>query len=161
MHLSFEKTQIYFFGGVILLSALIVIIFGMQQKAVSSCTNSSVALGEATFTVTIADTPASLERGLSGSAMLPNESGMLFMFDKPARYEFWMKEMNFPLDIIWIGENWNVVGIVASATPESFPETFVSPTSTRYVLEVNSGVAETLGLQIGSPVRFLFCPDKK
>jgi uncharacterized membrane protein (UPF0127 family) len=55
-----------------------------------------------TFKIELARTPEEQQKGLSNRASLPEDHGMLFLFDKPAPYGFWMKEMRFPLDIIFI-----------------------------------------------------------
>ena len=66
-----------------------------------------------------------------------------------------MKEMNFPIDIIWIGEHMSVVDITKSASPSSFPQTFVSSAPALYVLEVQAGFAERHGVKIGDQVVLL------
>jgi uncharacterized membrane protein (UPF0127 family) len=80
---------------------------------------------------------------------------MLFVFDKPSIYPFWMKDMNFPIDMIWIGENDEVVYIEKNAQPDSYPETFVSSQNAKYVLEVISSFSEKNNLKVGDRVEFL------
>lgn len=109
-------------------------------------------VGDTSIYVDIADTPALREQGLSGKISLPEDQGMYFIFDRPGFYPFWMKEMNFPIDIIWIGENMSVVDITVGAAPDSFPKTFAPTTPARYVLEVNAGFAERRGIKIGDQV---------
>jgi uncharacterized membrane protein (UPF0127 family) len=55
-----------------------------------------------TFPVELATTPAQHQQGLSNRADLPSGTGMLFVFSSPGRYQFWMKDMRFPLDFVWI-----------------------------------------------------------
>ena len=112
-------------------------------------------VGTARVLIDIADTPALRERGLSGRKLLLNDQGMYFIFDHPDVYPFWMKEMNFPIDIIWIGEHMSVVDITKSASPSSFPQTFVSSVPALYVLEVQAGFAERHGVKIGDQVVLL------
>ena len=112
-------------------------------------------VGTARVLIDIADTPALRERGLSGRKLLLNDQGMYFIFDHPDVYPFWMKEMNFPIDIIWIGEHMSVVDITKSASPSSFPQTFVSSAPALYVLEVQAGFAERHGVKIGDQVVLL------
>ncbi|MEI6581128.1 MAG: DUF192 domain-containing protein [bacterium] len=95
------------------------------------------------------------ERGLSGRTSLKEDEGMLFIFKKPSIYRFWMKEMNFPIDMIWISEDLRVVYIKKNATPESYPETFTSTKDAKYVLEVFGLFSEKNNLREGDKVEFL------
>lgn len=89
------------------------------------------------------------ERGLSGRADLPADTGLLFIFPETALYGFWMKEMNFAIDIIWLAPDGKVVEITKEAKPESYPNAFYPPEPVKYVLEVNAGYAEQHNLKIG------------
>lgn len=114
--------------------------------------NHVLNIGNINIQVDIADTPTLREQGLSGRQALSDDQGMYFMFDHSDFYQFWMKEMNFPIDIIWIGEHMSVVDITKSALPLSFPQTFVSSVPASYVLEVKAGFAERHGVKIGDQV---------
>ncbi|MEZ0208944.1 MAG: DUF192 domain-containing protein [Candidatus Paceibacterota bacterium] len=106
----------------------------------------------------VASTPASRELGLSGRSGLKEGKGMLFVFEHSGRYGFWMKDMNFPIDIIWINEDGVVVHIERGATPESYsdfnpPKTFVNTPDAKYVLEIASGASDTYGIYLGTKVQ--------
>lgn len=105
--------------------------------------------------VEVANTEASRERGLSGRQKMKDSEGFLYVFDKPGRYGFWMKDMIFPLDIIWINQNGIVVDIEREITPDSYLEkkTFINQSEAVYVLEVNAGMAKKFGLYLGSKVK--------
>ena len=105
--------------------------------------------------VEVANTKASRELGLSGRHSMHDNEGMLFVFDTPGRYGFWMKDMEFPLDIVWINENGIVVEVERNIPPESYKEkkTFINQSDASYVLEINAGLAEKFGLYIGSKVK--------
>src|SRR3989344_1028513 len=92
--------------------------------------------------IEIADTESKRVQGLSERAMLPEDSGMFFIFPHEDRYEFWMKNMNFPIDIIWIDKDFIVQDITKYAAPEAFPNTFTPRVPIQYVLEVNAGFAD-------------------
>ncbi len=94
-------------------------------------------------------------RGLSGREGLGENKGMLFIFPKSGIYPFWMKDMKFPIDIVWISEFGRVVHIKHNATPESYPDLFVSEDLAKYVLEVPTGFAEKHNLMPGDTVEFL------
>lgn len=102
--------------------------------------------------VTLAASAAVRERGLSGTAGLGESEGMLFLFEYPGRMAFWMKDMRFPIDIIWIGSDWKVVDITHDLAPETYPQTFSPLSDAQYVLEVNAGFAERHGIAVGRSV---------
>lgn len=93
-------------------------------------------------------------RGLSGREKLPENSGMLFVFDKPDYHSFWMKDMKFAIDIIWIDENKKIVDITYNTAPETYPATFRSNVPVQYVLEVNAGWAEQSAMNINDVISF-------
>lgn len=101
----------------------------------------------------VATTKASRELGLSGRSKMSDTQGLLFVFEEPGKYGFWMKDMAFPLDIIWINDDGVVVSIERELTPESYPHTFINQASAKYVLEINAGLAEKFGLYLGSKVK--------
>ena len=103
----------------------------------------------------VVSTPDLQARGLSGRKNLGENDGMLFIFQNSGAYPFWMKDMYFSIDMIWIDENFNVVYIKKNAKPESYPETFAPQKNAKYVLEVLSGFSEKNNLKEGDIVRFL------
>ena len=95
---------------------------------------------------TVADDDTERAQGLSGTKSLAGNTGKLFIFDRESKHGFWMKDMRYPIDIIWLDAAREVVHIKRSATPESFPEIFYPDQPALYVLEVNAGDAERLGI---------------
>lgn len=75
---------------------------------------------------------------------------MLFVFDEPGHYAFWMKDMRFPIDIIWAGPDGRVVHIEENLSPETYPNSFSSALPAQYVLEVPAGFAQAHAVQLGS-----------
>jgi len=112
----------------------------------------SVAINGNIFDVYIANTKDDMTKGLSARESLSQNEGMLFMFEKPDTYSFWMKDMNFPIDIIWIGEDMRTVYIKENATPDSYPESFTPDAPALYVLEINAGIAANEKIKIGDTV---------
>lgn len=99
-----------------------------------------------------ADTPQEREQGLSGTTRLSEGTGMWFAFEKDDQHSFWMKDMRYAIDIIWISRDLRVVYIEHSVQPDTFPDAFTPPTPARYVLEVPAGFAERNGIAVGSEV---------
>lgn len=113
----------------------------------------TILMPKGAITVELANTKASRELGLSGRQKMNDDEGMLFAFDEPGRYGFWMKDMEFPLDIVWINENGIVVSIERNLTADTYPKTFINQADASYVLEINAGLAERFGLYLGSKVK--------
>lgn len=118
-------------------------------KSVDNKPLSPLKIGNRTILVEIVKTEPARAKGLSGRKALPENSGMLFVFDQPDFYHFWMKEMNFPIDIIWLDENKNIVDITANLATSTYPKTVTSRLPAKYVLELNAGWANKNGLKIG------------
>jgi uncharacterized protein len=101
----------------------------------------------------VADTPETREKGLGGRESLPENTALLFVFEVPAQYDFWMKDMKFPIDIIWLDENFKVIHIESNITPDTYPdETFGPIEKSLYVLEGNALFAQKNNLKIGDVV---------
>ena len=115
-----------------------------------------VTIAGQSIVVDIADTPQSQERGLSFRNNLAENEGMLFVFNLPGEYYFWMKDMNFPIDIIWLDSDRKVVYIKKDARPELFPESYAPELDAKYVLEVVSGFSDKNNLKIGDEVLFTY-----
>lgn len=108
------------------------------------------------FDVEIARTQTEKRKGLMFQESLDKNQGMLFVYQKEEQRSFWMKNMKIPLDIIWLDENKKVVGVVKHAPPEKNGsyESFQSPPNVKYVLELNAGTAEKIGLKKGDKLDF-------
>lgn len=100
--------------------------------------------------IEVVDTPEARSLGLSGRTTLPEDYGMLFVFPEADRYGFWMKDMLVPIDIIWLSDTGEIVGIEASVAPETYPQEFKSPAPVRHVLETRAGLANERGWQVGT-----------
>ena len=98
-----------------------------------------ISSGSVDIPVTIADTTLELEQGLSGTVSLPPNAGKLFVFNTPGKYGFWMKDMKYSLDILWLDSSFRILSITDNISPESYPTVFYPPKSVQYVLEVNAG----------------------
>jgi len=103
------------------------------------------------FSVEIAKTETQREKGLMDRKELDKDKGMLFIFEKEGIYPFWMKNTLIPLDIIWINSNNKVVFFSQNVQPckSLICPSVVPSTKAKYVLEVNAGISEKIGLKIG------------
>jgi uncharacterized protein len=113
-------------------------------------------VGDDSFRVEIADSPPARTQGLSGRESLDVDAGMLFVFAEEQVQGFWMKGMNFPLDIIWI-RGGTVVGIDANLPPNNNQDRplYFSPEPVDQVLEVNAGEAARRGIQVGDEANMI------
>ena len=118
-------------------------------------------IGSATYAVDLAVTPEERRQGLSGRETMPPNAGMLFVFEEEQPLHFWMKDMRFPLDIIWIDAQCRLIDVAAhvptpppGANDADIPRA-QSPAPAQYVLELNAGESARAGLSPGAPVEFL------
>lgn len=116
-------------------------------KTVSLRVNETIVVAE------IAQTPEEKNRGLSGRTALANDEGMFFINDNDDFHSIWMKDMRFPIDILWLAADGRVVDIKLDAEPESYPEIFRPRKIARYVLEVNAGFSERHSVNIGARIK--------
>lgn len=110
--------------------------------------------GKSTLNLEIADSDKERELGLSGRESLASTTGLLFVFETPGRYGFWMKDMKFPIDMAWIDESKRVVYIENNVRPDTFPKVFTPTSTAQYVLETNAGFFEQSKIKIGDIVEF-------
>lgn len=104
--------------------------------------------------VIIADTPALREKGLSKREILRDDEGMLFVFETLDRHQIWMKDMYFPLDIVWLDENFKIIDIHKGVSVSSYPNTFQPQSSAGFAIEVNSGYTTRNNVKVGDIVKF-------
>lgn len=109
-----------------------------------------IKINDVSVAVEIADTPEARTQGLSGRETLPDGTGMLFIFSNPARYGFWMKDMRFAIDLVWMNEAGQVVGIEKEVSPKTFPQIFYPNQAVKYVLEVSAGFSDSRSIDIGA-----------
>lgn len=117
-------------------------------------------IGDLTVEAEVPQTPEAFKRGLSGRERMDEDRGMLFVYTSEGPYSFWMKDMLFPLDLVWISADLRVVDIIANVEPQpGVPDndlTIYTPRSPAlYTLELVGGVAEKHGLQVGDAVEIV------
>ena len=112
-----------------------------------------VEVGDKILQVDIADDDCKRTLGLSGKQSL-NDIGMLFVFEKAENYSFWMKDMNFPIDIVWIDDTFSVVGIEKNLSPSTYPKSYGREYKALYVLEVQANFSEKNNIKITDKITF-------
>lgn len=118
---------------------------------------SKIKVGNSEIFVEIADNDRERVRGLSGRESLAEDVGMLFLYDRDTIPAFWMYEMRFDIDIIWIRDS--VVVDISENVPAPEPDTpraelprYYPSTTVDSILEVNAGFVEQNSISIGDKV---------
>ncbi|MBI4437781.1 DUF192 domain-containing protein [Candidatus Uhrbacteria bacterium] len=141
---------------VVVLSALALVLILFPEVPFAS--NVTFVNG-ARVRVEVADTQAERVQGLSGHAPLGEEEGMLFLHEAKTIQGYWMKDMLFPLDIIWL-DGATIVGFQENAPPENPAKTiYYSPVPVDRVLEVSAGFVAQNAVAIGD-VLDVVLPDE-
>ncbi len=114
----------------------------------------SVIIDDIKVKVEIADEPLEMSEGLSNRKSLDKNHGMLFVFSTPGQPAFWMKDMEFSIDIIWIKDD-TIVDIAPNlpVVAAEFLSTYSPREPANYVLEVNAGFAAEHGIKVGDRVK--------
>ena len=112
-----------------------------------------IRVGQAQVGIEIADTVEEKSLGLGGRESLPQDQGMLFVYDQPGVYGFWMKGMKFPLDFVWISQG-KVVEVTQNVpvNNEVMPSVYQPKVVIEAMLEVNAGWVEKNNVKIGDEV---------
>ena len=119
--------------------------------------NPTATINNQTFKVLLAETSAQQIKGLSDREKLDQDTGMLFVFPQKAPYSFWMKNMKFAIDIIYIDDD-TIVDIFNNVP---LPQADINPLPTyspqadaNYVLEINANLSKKYGFKVGDKVSF-------
>ena len=111
---------------------------------------SRLMVGDVCIDLGVANTPKLRARGLSGEPEITEHQGLLFTYEQSGDYGFWMRDMNFPIDIIWLDGEFRVINFKKRAHPSSYPDTTFYPEApARYVVELAAGRVSDLGISPG------------
>ncbi len=101
------------------------------------------------------DTAEARALGLSGRESIADDRGMMFVFDQATTSNcFWMKDMQFSIDMIWLDSDKKVVTIRDNVSPDTYPESFCPVSDAKYGLEIGAGQAMELEIREGSQLSF-------
>ena len=158
------------FGGILAPIAVVVVLAlvlgeskpqqsSSHSNAVTSAcgpyrTDGTIQINGARIYTEVAKNSAEFTKGLGDRPCILPDQGMLFSFTKPGRYPFWMKDMKFPIDIIWIAANHKVVAMEINESPSTYPDRFENQAPAQYVLELKANQSKALHIAIGTPVSF-------
>lgn len=126
------------------------------QNVAAIASRREVAINNQTVIAELVSTPEQMARGLGGRDRLDVNEGMLFSFSAPGVYPFWMKDMRFPIDIVWIRDG-RIVGITERidpqiGAPDAALQMYPPPEPIHEALELMSGRASLLQARVGMPV---------
>ena len=110
-----------------------------------------IVIGGVTLNLEIAATAADQQKELSDRTSMAPDHGMLFVFDSEGNWGFWMKDMRFPLDIIWFDSQRDAVFIEQALLPCTLQDcpVYTPPVKAMYVLEVNAGLVRAYNISLG------------
>jgi uncharacterized membrane protein (UPF0127 family) len=111
-----------------------------------------IVIGAVAVQASVADSIPERIKGLSNTPYLPEGVVKLFAFGAEGEHGIWMKDMNYPLDIIWVAKSGSIVHIEENVSPETYPDSFSSPKPAWYVIEANAGFVASSSLKIGDEV---------
>jgi uncharacterized membrane protein (UPF0127 family) len=136
---------------------VVLLVYGNIKNIPFVTPQETVTIHNQTFAVTVASTIQEQEKGLSGRQSLPQNQGMYFPFASSGFYAFWMKDMKFPLDIIFIN-NGKVVTVYKDLQPGvgSNPPIYKPYQPANAVLEINAGLANKYTISDGDTVKTNF-----
>lgn len=145
-----KNFRIYFWFILILFIGIVI-----YNKSISTkITAPEVCINKTCFSIEIADTPEERQLGLMNRQELPESSGMLFIFQQPGQYKFWMKNTLIPLDMIWINDQNKIIDIKQATPCTTDPCPTYGPSEfSSYVLELNSGISQKYKINIGDTVK--------
>jgi uncharacterized membrane protein (UPF0127 family) len=155
-----SERKFRFAGLLLLLVVLAVVIAAGTVRTVNgdACrqtyrTDKMITLRNRHFRTEVVSDEASREKGLSGRSCIADDTAMLFEFPASGRYCFWMKDMAFPIDMVWLDQNHTIVHIKQNTQPDTYPQTFCPDLPAKYVIELKAGTTGNAELAEGDTVR--------
>ncbi len=106
------------------------------------------------YNLEYAKTTPQQELGLSDRPCLPDNGALLFLFPTDDKFGIWMKNMNFPIDVVWLDSNKKIVTIQKDMEPSTYPKIFYPDMLSRYVIEFKKGAVDDLKIQVGSALNW-------
>lgn len=130
----------------VLLTAVVAVVFGLFVSRQHS--GAHIELADRRFRTEVMDTDQARTQGLSGRGGLDADAAMLFVFNEPGKRCFWMKDMQFAIDILWFDGARRLIHQERAVLPETYPESYCVH-GAQYVVEFVAGTAEAIGVELG------------
>ena len=126
----------------VIISIAVFFILSIQEVA-------TVRIGDGVFRARVASTEPQRARGLGGVKSLKRDDAMLFIFDSDEKHAIWMKDMNVPIDAVWLNADREVIHVEEAIQPDSYPDEFSPGRPARYILELPSGAVDRVRIENG------------
>ena len=147
--------------------ALLICLGALSSFGCGSIGQHEVTINKVVFTVELADTPSKRAQGLSNRSNLTPKTGMLFAFNQEGGFPFWMKNMRFPVDFVWIDKRCMINQITqavpppAANTPDANLLIYRPQKPFIYMLEINAGETSQFEIKAGDQVSFRHFPSSQ
>lgn len=148
----FSKNRIKIIIGLVLIAVSICFLVFRPKKVIFP-SNISLSIGNQGYYLEVAQTDETRSTGLSQRDNLCFNCGMLFVFDKEGKQNFWMKDTHIPLDIIWLNSKYQIVKIITAVKTDS-EDIYTNSKPAKYAIELNANESFKLGLKVGDTIQF-------
>lgn len=148
-----KKKNLSLLALVVIISVSIFLVYSKNNHSrTAGYVHRSITLENTTFDAFVSDTEALRANGLSNFPSLASNQTMLFVFPNAGSWGFWMKDMLFPLDIVWLDQNGAIVSFEENISPATYPNIFFPKGESLYVLEFPAGTVKKIGAKVGDKV---------
>lgn len=147
-------------ASIVILTLLLVVMLGATLAQDFLQPRTTLHLGDGVFKAVVADTDIARQKGLGDTDVLAANDAMLLAFDRDEQWSIWMKDVEYPIDVIWLDSQKRVVHIVKNMPPDSYPASYVPKKPARYVVELAAGSVDSKSITIGGLARFDMPPKE-
>ena len=140
-------------GGLLAILFIVVAAGAIALHTPMSMSKAFISVNGRRYSLDVAHTSAQQQKGLGGRASMAVDRGMLFPYSQPGSRCFWMKDMHFSLDIIWLDSQKKIVRFEQNLSPQTYPQDYCAD-NTQYVIELNAGQAAATHLRVGQKLDF-------
>ena len=137
-----------FWGGYTLVHR---IVEGREVSKINDRLTRTISFQGRPYKVVVSHTDEMRQQGLSNTLTMPHD-GMLFVFPEEEFAGFWMEDMNYSIDIVWMDADSKIIDITKDISPKTYPKVFYPTAPVKYVLEFPGGFADSIGIQVGSRI---------
>jgi uncharacterized membrane protein (UPF0127 family) len=142
-------------GSTYLIAGMLLLVVGAAVFLIVSQLRptTTLYLSDGVFDARFALTPAARERGLGGVTSLGSRDAMILVFPSDDKWKIWMKDMQVPIDIVWLNQDRRVVYSVTNVSPDN-SDTFTPDVPARYVVELPAGTVASRNIKAGRAAVF-------